>query len=197
VFSFNSERGIGRREAKKIYNRLMATLPAGKGAVLSPPVEFRQDADIVRQYDNRNVLYGTYAFGDYELIALFEQFGEARGYRNLLDAAKLLRDNGLGHRVNSLTDAHAASFASFEDTVTTTLYSSHEDSSDFPLYRLKLSQLRLETKNASLHALMTPEDGLILESIVRQGIFDEEKIRIMLDEIKDGTLASVISDGFL
>jgi hypothetical protein len=175
----------------------METLPAGKGTVISPPVGERDNALITRQYENRNVLYKAYENKDYALIALFGLLGEAYGYKNLLEAAKLLRENDLGDLVSSLNDTQASAFVSFRSTVTDTLCAGYDGSADFPVYRLKMDRLRLQTNSASLHILMIPEDGVILESIVRQGIFDEEKIRIMLYEIKDGTLASVISDGFL
>lgn len=178
----------------------METLPTGKGILLLPPVEERDNALLTRQYENRNVLYKAYENKDYELVSLFGSLGEKFSYKSLFEAAKLLRENDLGDVVACLNEPHVSAFVSFRTTVTDTLtadYADCDDSAGFPVYRLKMDRLKLQTDEAALHILTFPEDGATLENIVRQGIFDEEKIRLMLDEIKDGTLASVISDGFL
>lgn len=178
----------------------METLPAGKGILLLPPVEERDNALLTRQYENRNVLYKAYENKDYELISLFGSLGEKFGYKSLFEAAKLLRENDLGDLVACLNEPHVSAFVSFRATVTATLYADYadcDDSAGFPVYRLKMDRLMVQTNEASVHILLFPEDGATLENIVRQGIFDQDKIRLMLDEIKDGTLASVISDGFL
>jgi hypothetical protein len=179
--SLNPVTSVTRREAKVIYERLMAPLPQGSDAVLSFPNG--ADEDICLQYDNRNILHGAWRFRAYEIIPLMEMYGENFKYRTIFDAAEKLLLHGHNDLVPRLTVEQISSFMNLNKAMDDAGYDNEVTAG--------------ETSRLPLHALLHPEDGLILEATVRQGAFDDEKAFEMLSEIKAGRLSTAIGDGFL
>jgi hypothetical protein len=173
-----------RREAKEIYNRLMATMPEGD------VIETLADADqlTLRKLDDRRILGMCFDMRKYHLLPLFETFGDTHSYDTVKGAAETLQTKGIDAE---LTDETLTAYVSMRLAIRKAILKSQEEEG------VSLPEVFLSTVDLPSHVLVHPEDTPILSGIIGQGVSDKEKILQMLTEIKEGRLARAISDGFL
>lgn len=159
---------LGRQEAKEIYKRLTETTTG---------------------IDERFILKTTFDEREYDVLPLLDTFGATHGIEAVHRAAGLLRSDGLEPK---LTDANLSAFVAISGIIKEAFAKTLEE--DGPLAFPDVSR---ELRNVPHYVLLNPDDGPILERIIRQGTYGEKKIFDALQEIKDGRLSPVVSEGFL
>jgi len=174
-----------RSEAKEIYNRLMATMPEGKSVEVLPDIG---DDELQQKLADRRVLKSSFTLHQYHLLPLFEAYGDTHSYETIRNAVGNLHAGG--HKAE-LTDEMLTAYESMRRTIREAIVKSQEEEGVF------LPEVFISTVDLPKHVLVHPEDGPILEGIIRQGVANKDKIFEMLSEIKAGRLARSISDGFL
>lgn len=173
-----------RREARGIFNRLMATMPEGED------IDILADADqaTLRKLNDRRILELSFEQHQYHLFHLFETFGDAHGYETVSGAASTLRSKDIDVE---LTDEKLTAYDSMRRAIRAAILKSQEEEGT------SLPEVFTSTVELPAHVLVHPEDTPILIGIIGQGVTNKEKILQMLAEIKEGNLAPAISDGFL
>jgi uncharacterized protein (DUF2249 family) len=184
-----SPHSMPRREAKEIFNRLMATMPEGESLELLADCDSSEAGRrLHRRLDDRATLELSFEERQYDLLPLFETFGDTHGYETVRTAAGTLRYGGLELE---MTDEALTAYASIRLTIRKAILKGQEEEGT------SLPEVFTGTLDLPRHVLSHPEDGPILEQIIHQGVSNKEKILEMLAEIKEGRLAPVISEGFL
>lgn len=178
-----------RREAMEIYNRLMATMPEGESIeILADCDSSEEGRRLHRKLEDRRVLELSFDEYKYDLLPLFETFGDAHSYDTVRNAVGTLRSSGLDLE---LTDESLTAYDSIRGTIKAAILKGQAAEGK------TLPEIFMSTVDLPKHVLQHPEDGPMLEQIIRQGVSNKEKIFEMLDEVKEGRLAPVISEGFL
>lgn len=185
----SSQQPSRRREAKELYNRLMATMPEGEAIeILAGCGDNDAGRRLHRKLDDRAALELAFDRHDYHLLPLFETFGDAHSYETVNSAAGTLRAKNIDAE---LTDETLTAYASMRLTIRKAILKSQEAEG------VSLPEVFTSTVDLPSHVLVHPEDGPTLERIIGQGVSNKEKIFEMLAETKEGRLAPAISDGFL
>lgn len=159
---------LGRQEVKELYKRLMETTTG---------------------IDERFLIKTTFEEREYDVLSSLETFGAIHGIEAVHRASGLLRHQGLETK---LTDANLSAFVAIRGVIKEEFAKTLEEAGP-----LAFPDVSRELRNIPHYVLLNPDDGPILERIIGQGTYEEKKIFDALQEIKDGRLSPVVSEGFL